>query len=120
MPTWGRYVNGGFYTVPILFNINNAYSYGRFLGERYPFHLYVLGGDSVRYWNPATKEILASGRSFDEGDIGDYGPVWEAMARGLREGEGKVKRRMGEGYETMITYHSCQCMSERMIGKQRM
>lgn len=108
VPTWGRYVNGGFYEEPILFNESNAYTYGRFLGERYPAHPFVLGGDSVRYWHPKTTDPKLDKSSLD---IIDTGPVWEAMAKGLIEGEQEGLKGMtgAKGYETFMTYHSCQC-----------
>lgn len=108
VPTWGRYVNGGFYEKPILFDERNAFEYGKFLGGRYPAHPFVLGGDSVRYWNPKTMDPKVDKRTVD---IIDYGPVWEAMAQGLIEGERAALRGVAgaEGYETFITYHSSQC-----------
>ena len=110
VPTWGRYVNGGFYEKPILFNESNARAYGRFLGSRYPSHPFVLGGDSVRYWNPKTMDPTADKRTIE---IVDYGPVWEAMAQGLIEGEKESLQGVAgaEGYQTFITYHSSQCES---------
>jgi hypothetical protein len=108
VPTWGRYVNGGFYEKPILFNESNAYDYGRFLGNRYPAHPFVLGGDSVRYWNPKTLDPTADKNKLD---IIDYGPVWEAMAKGLIHGEQEALQVVNgaQDYETFITYHSSQC-----------
>jgi hypothetical protein len=112
VPTWGRYVNGGFYEKPILFNEKNALAYGRFLGSRYPAHPFVLGGDSVRYWNPKTMDPSLDKRTID---VIDYGPVWQAMAQGLIEGEREALEGVAaaEGYETFITYHSSQCESSK-------
>lgn len=114
VPTWGRYVNGGYYGAPILFDEENARAFGRFVGERYPFHPFILGGDSNRHWNP---ELPAT---FHGGDpsalpVIDYGPVTEAMALGLREGEAAAiaaldaeLKAQAQAYETFITFHSAQ------------
>ncbi|ORY24577.1 hypothetical protein BCR39DRAFT_320021 [Naematelia encephala] len=115
VPTWGRYVNGGYYGSPILFNTANAEAYGRFLGERYPFHPWILGGDSNRYWNVKTLETVMNGGDSRELEVVDYGDVTEAMAKGLLDGEqvarealkGDIKVK-AEGYEPFITYHSAQ------------
>lgn len=113
VPTWGRYVNGGYYETPVLFNPENAHAFGEFLGERYPFHPFVLGGDSVRYWNPATlKTIMDPTKDIKDLKVEDTGPVWEAMVKGLIIGEERAKKRVKEAeveeYKTFITYHSSQ------------
>jgi hypothetical protein len=75
LPTWGYYVND----VPTL-NTENAYAYGRWLGERYrmqPNIIWVNGGDRV----PTGHE-----------------DVWRALAHGLRAGDGGAH---------LITYHPC-------------
>ena len=61
-----------------VFNPENAYAYGKFLGERYkdaPNIVWVLGGD----W-PAGPQI----------------EIWDAMAQGLDEGDSATH---------LITYH---------------
>ena len=81
LPTWGAYVNDRnhpLFETNIIFNPENAYSYGKYLGERYKKHpniVWVLGGD-----RPAT--------GFEE--------VWNAMARGLGDGDGGTH---------LMTYH---------------
>ena len=81
LPTWYKWVVPGSHPLlneEAVFNEKNAYSYGKFLGERYresPNVVWVLGGD----W-PADKQI----------------DIWDAMARGLEE---------GDGGEHLITYH---------------
>lgn len=75
LPTWGFYVND----VKIL-NTENAYRYGRWLGERYraqPSVIWVNGGDR----NPS-----------------GYEAVYRALAHGLREGDGGAH---------LISYHPC-------------
>lgn len=112
-PTWGRYVNGGYYGSPVLWNPENAYSFGEFLGERYPFHPFVLGGDSNRYWNEEALAHIKDGKDPRQLEVKDYGPVSEAMAKGIMEGEAKARRSLDslEGvkdYKSFITFHSAQ------------
>lgn len=81
LPTWHRYVLPGSHPLlndEAVFNPENAYAYGKFLGERYksaPNVLWVLGGD----W-PAGPQI----------------DIWDAMAAGLTEGDSGAH---------LITYH---------------
>lgn len=80
LPTWGDKVfsnNPG--AGPIIFNKENAFIYGEFLGKRYKDKpiIWILGGDR----NPANKEVEQT---------------WEAMAMGLRKGD--------DGHH-LITYH---------------
>ena len=80
LPTWGDKVpnsrpGGG----PVIFNSDNARSYGRFLGARYrdASVVWMLGGD----------------RSVETDEA--HG-IWRSMAEGLREGDGGVH---------LMTYH---------------
>jgi hypothetical protein len=79
LPTWGDKVNGELWGVgPVVFNVENARIYGRFLGQRYRNDsniLWILGGD-----RPA------------EG----YEALWGAMAEGIID---------GLGYQPFFTYH---------------
>ncbi len=81
LPTWGSYVQPDSHPLlhqQAVFNRENAYSYGKFLGERYkavPNIVWVLGGD----W-PAGPQI----------------EIWDAMAKGLEEGESGAH---------LMTYH---------------
>ena len=81
LPTWHRYVLPGSHPLlneEAVFNPENAYAYGKFLGERYknaPNVVWVLGGD----W-PAGPQI----------------EIWDAMAKGLEDGESGVH---------LISYH---------------
>jgi hypothetical protein len=108
-------VNGGYYGPPILFDESNAYEYCKFLSKRYPFHPWILGGDSDRYWNETAMEQIKSGKDPRTIDVVDFGKVTEAMARGLRDGEAEAVRElqgelagMAKGYDTVITFHSAQ------------
>jgi hypothetical protein len=87
VPTWGAYTlaeTHPLFASHFLFNPNNAYSYGRILGERYrdcPNVIWILGGD----------------RKPD----GAY-ETWRNMARGIAEGTNAGK----EDYSnTLMTYH---------------
>ena len=113
VPTWGRYINGGYYGDPILFDEQSAEAFGEFLGHRYPFHPFILGGDSNRYWNKDTARTLQSGGDLAELEVTDFGPVFEAMARGCIKGEKRAIKELAElkkaaSYKTFITFHSAQ------------
>jgi hypothetical protein len=90
LPTWGRYVVPGSHPLEngqAVFNPVKAYSYGKFLGERYkecPNVVWVLGGD----W-PAGPQI----------------EIWDAMARGLTDGDGgmHLKTYHPRGQQTSST-----------------
>lgn len=78
LPTWGDKVRKDWGTGPVVFNEQNAYTYGRFLGERYRKAanlIWILGGDR-----------RADGQE----------TLWREMARGLREAD--------KG-QSLITYH---------------
>jgi hypothetical protein len=72
LPTWGDKVHSGLWGVgPVIFNLDNAREYGKFLGTRYRDDgnlLWILGGD-----RPA----------------GGYEALWAAMAEGIIEGLGR-------------------------------
>ena len=75
LPTWADKVNSGSGTGPVVFNEDNACSYGRWLGMRYRNDtnvIWVLGGDRPAY--TATN---------------DYRPIWRSMAVGIDEGVGR-------------------------------
>lgn len=81
LPCWGEFVCDLLYgRGPQCFTPESAYTYGRFLGERYrndPNIIWILGGDR----NPSTPEHIE---------------LWRCMARGLRDGDGGCH---------CITYH---------------
>lgn len=71
LPTWGDKVHGKMWgTGPVIFNDDNAYIYGKYLGKRYrhdPNILWMLGGDRPvdddaamlrMQWPPATPTEL--------------------------------------------------------------
>jgi hypothetical protein len=72
LPTWGDKVTKLWGEGPVVFNEDNAYVYGKWLGSRYkqyPNIIWILGGD-----RPAVKDSL------------DWRPTWRAMAKGIKEG----------------------------------
>lgn len=91
LPTWGDKVCGELWgTGPVVFNIENAHVYGKFLGKRYrndPNIIWILGGD-----RPA------------EG----YEPLWAAMAEGITKGvalPSPAGGGTGGGGKPLMTYH---------------
>lgn len=83
------------------------------MGERYPFHPFVLGGDSVRYWNEKALAHIKDGNDPRELEVKDFGPISEAMAQGLIAGEAKAlatlkELKIASDYKTFITFHSAQ------------
>ena len=115
VPTWGRYITGGLQGGPAVFDRENSRSYGEFLGERYPFHPWVLGGDTNRYWNPETVAYLNENKDVNELEVIDYKPTFDAMREGIAEGEKRAIAKLStqlrdkaKGYETFFTFHSTQ------------
>lgn len=83
LPTWGDKVTKLWGEGPVVFNIDNAYRYGKFLGNRYAQTkniIWILGGD-----RPSTN------------DSQDWRPVWRSMARGILEATRN---------KALITYHT--------------
>ncbi|TKK69382.1 DUF4038 domain-containing protein [Ilyomonas limi] len=82
LPTWGDKVTKMWGTGPVVFDSVNAYTYGKWIGNRYknePNIIWILGGD-----RPAVQ------------DSNDWRPVWRAMARGIIE---------ATDHQCFITYH---------------
>src|SRR5512133_2255635 len=74
LPTWGDKVDRGSWGKgPEIFNPENAFTYGKFLGERYknfPNIIWIIGGDRSGGTNSKN-----TGSNF---------PVWDAMGRGIK------------------------------------
>lgn len=71
LPTWGDKVTRMWGIGPVVFTVENAYEYGKWLGSRYSRQtniVWILGGDRP----PLNEEA-------------DFRPIWRAMARGIRE-----------------------------------
>ncbi len=101
LPTWGDkwHKNGG--TGPLVFNPENALTYGRFLGERYRHKpiIWILGGDKF---------------------VGDEEErrTLEAMALGLRQGdEGRhlITFHPTGQYSSAIYFHESDWLDFNMI-----
>jgi hypothetical protein len=112
VPAWGRYVTGGLQGGPIIFDEDSARAYGTFLGSRYPFHPWILGGDTPRWWNPKALSWAIQGNDLETLELQDYGPVWEAMAAGIKSGEQEAITKLDDprckDYSTFMTYHTSQ------------
>jgi hypothetical protein len=70
LPTWGDKVDKQWGIGPVIFNKDNAYKYGRWIGERYrdyPNIIWIIGGDRQ-----------GGGNNF---------PVWTAMAEGIKSAD---------------------------------
>jgi hypothetical protein len=83
LPTWGDKVTQLWGAGPVIFNPENARSYGAWIGSRYREFsnvLWILGGD-----RPPIKEAE------------DWRPVWRAMAAGIRSSAGP---------DVLMTYHT--------------
>jgi len=84
LPTWGDKLTKMWGVGPVIFNEENAFFYGEFLGKRYKDFtniLWILGGD-----RPAIHENI------------DYRPIWRAMATGLDKGSNR---------KVFKSYHPC-------------
>ncbi|GAB4014476.1 glycoside hydrolase family 140 protein [Spirosoma koreense] len=87
-PTWGDHVSHHWSAKEVIFNEQNARSYGQFLGKRYARQwniIWVLGGDCPPVYT--TKDH----KPYDDR------PIWRALAVGIKEGEGTQRH--------LMTYH---------------
>jgi len=79
LPTWGDKVDKQWGQGPVVFNRENAYSYGAFLGSRYSDHpniIWINGGDRVCVGNENVWNALAEGiRSADTNHLMTYHPM---------------------------------------------
>jgi hypothetical protein len=82
LPTWGDKVTQLWGVGPVVFNPENAYIYGLWIGKRYnDFQniIWILGGD-----RPPMKDSI------------DWRPIWRNMAKGILDGTNN---------RALITYH---------------
>lgn len=120
VPTWGRYVNWGWYGTNgyILFNEENAEWFGRYMGKRYPGIPKMMGGDSNGIWTDnvpqarqAFRDALETNPDADPAGflnpLQDTSPVWSAMMRGFKEEEAR------HGYDAFVTVSSDFSKRER-------
>lgn len=96
LPTWGSAVvgtNGGKPTDDIVFNLTNAYTYGRWLGARY-------SGESHLIW-------MTGGDRSAVYDNADHRPVFRAMAEGIADGARGENQQDGKAdYRGLLmSYH---------------
>lgn len=106
LPTWGDKVTlnyGG--EGPVVFTPDNAYRYGRYLGNRYKKFtniVWVLGGDRP-----------------PQHDCNDWKPIYAAMAKGLDDGTGrhilKTFHPGGSVWESSVDLHNEPWMDFNII-----
>ncbi|MDQ3292560.1 MAG: glycoside hydrolase family 140 protein [Bacteroidota bacterium] len=90
LPTWGDKVTPKWGDGPVIFNAENAETYGSILAKRYKNQwniIWILGGD-----RPAKYKSNREGTDKDYDQV----PIWRAMANGIESVLGK---------EAFITYH---------------
>jgi hypothetical protein len=90
LPTWGDKVADMWGTGPVIFNEDNAYAYGNWIGKRYRDQsnvVWIMGGD-----RPVT--YVGAKSQAETTDL----PVWRAMAGGIRD---------GVAHPLVMTYHPC-------------
>ena len=79
LPTWGDKVEQRWGQGPVIFNEENAYTYGQFLGKRYrdrPNLIWILGGDRGCKGNEGVWNAMAGGiRSADPNHLMTYHPM---------------------------------------------
>lgn len=79
LPTWGDKVDRQWGEGPVVFNEENAFLYGQWLGNRYneiPNIIWILGGDRGCKGNEAVWDAMARGiRSFDKHHLMTYHPM---------------------------------------------
>ncbi len=96
-PTWGSWVSGE-YNGPkkgdkLIFNVNNAYQYGFWLGSRFGKYsnvLWMIGGDRSAVYGTH-----------------DFRDIWRAMAEGLADGANGINKQDGQAdyNDILISYH---------------
>lgn len=103
LPTWGDKVTLLWGVGPVIFNEDNAYAYGRWLGQRYRRQthiIWILGGD-----RPPVKDA-------------DFRPVWRALAAGIDKGTGgrplKTYHPVG-GYSSSAWLHEEEWLDLNMM-----
>lgn len=107
VPVWGRYVSAGWYGTigPRLFDEENGYWLGKYLGKRYPGLPKMMGGDTNGFWANNVPQARQAWRDDPHGDptklldpVEDTRGIWAAMMKGFKEEEAKA------GYEAFVTF----------------
>lgn len=121
VPVWSRFVTTGWADGPILFDEDKARSFGRYVGQRYPFCPKLIGGDSNPIWtNGAAIKARAPRVDFENPKLEgvklpdafalpriDTYKVWEALAEGIVESEAPFWSNSREGGGPFLAYHPC-------------
>lgn len=90
LPTWGDKLTKNWGDGPVIFDTENAKTYGKILGKRYAKQwniIWILGGDRPAVYKSREKGI--------DQQVDDR-PIWRAMAEGITE---------GMGHQPFMTYH---------------
>lgn len=91
LPTWGDKVDKQWGQGPVIFNPENAFLYGQFLGERYKDHpniIWINGGDRQCKGNEAIWNALARGiRSVDDKHLMTFHPWVPVLHRNASRGK---------------------------------
>lgn len=106
LPTWADKVTLNYGGIgPVVFTPDNAYNFGKYLGERYKKYtniVWILGGD----------------RPPQHGD-NDWKPIYAAMAKGLDDGTGRHILKSfhpgGSVWESSVHLHNEPWMDFNMI-----
>lgn len=75
LPTWGDKFNKGWGVGPEIFTPENAYTYGKWLGERYrdvPHLIWVLGGDRAMHTRRHMEIVRRMAEGLKDGDGGGH------------------------------------------------
>jgi hypothetical protein len=100
LATWGDKVDKQWGIGPEIFNPENAFSYGRYLGERYktsPNIIWIVGGDRS-----------GGGANFE---------IWDAMARGIKSVDrGHLMTFHPQGERSSAEwFHDCEWLDFNMV-----
>ncbi|GAB1192904.1 hypothetical protein APSETT444_002103 [Aspergillus pseudonomiae] len=88
VPSWGKYVHGSDNSASVL-DTNTAFTFGRFIGQRYPYLPKTLVGDTNPYWlnKTAVKADYTNGGAPPTYQVIDWSPVYDDLANGIVAGE---------------------------------
>jgi hypothetical protein len=107
VPTWSKYVSGGWESTASIFNKTSARVWGEYIGARYPGLPKIIGGDTNVIWSRNISKVML--KVFPEdtsvdpvslmAPLEDTAGIWKSMRAGLAEAES------GQGYESLVIYH---------------
>ncbi|RAL16774.1 glycoside hydrolase family 140 protein [Aspergillus homomorphus CBS 101889] len=88
VPAWGKFVHGSDNSASVL-NATTAPTFGKFIGQRYPYLPKTLVADTNPYWQnkTAVKADYSRGGVPPTYEVIDWSPVYDALAEGIVAGE---------------------------------